>query len=581
MTRQLYYGKQNAPNTLEGKLGVLRLLARFAESHDCSVAHVLQTQLINDFSTTLRGGASKIWLTMLSLYRKLDIDQTLGFSLSPLQRERDLRKRVRLYRENHLQTAPLPTRIYGALITSLSLELKDVEEHASRLLAALSEAVIAHGLAEKKANRKDISIGPGLVTKYGLQEYLTRRGFSVTHRVLHALSGAITEAFQLCKLQIHVFTGMRHGEARSLPYHCMVTRMGEGGKVHCLIAGATTKFNRGMPLRAHWVTTDQDGSRAVRLAQKFASFIYRTLEVKPSRAEKDRDLYPLFLSTDLLPWGRRSKPKRRIRPMSQSLYEVKPELAERLCPIMVQEDVAELEDVDQCRAWRDEPRFRVGNRWPLATHQLRRSLALYANSSGLVDVTSLRRQLQHITREMSMYYGKGSTFCKDFLGGSKNAFNAHMSSEWLQGEKEAIVALFYRDVLNTREPLFGGAGMFFQKQKDSGVVISRDEVMKDVAAGLFSYRPSPFGGCTKTGACDQRKGPTLFGVLCVTENCKNLVGKHSKLVSFINLWKKAISRGESVSIEAQAEMEDLIELEKVERVWRLSIPVAIGGKKNV
>ncbi len=85
------------------------------------------------------------------------------------------------------------------------------------------------------------------------------------------------------------------------------------------------------------------------------------------------------------------------------LSHAKESLHLRLFPIIEEEDIKELEDIDPFRAWHTEPEFAIGKRWPLTTHQLRRSLAVYANASGLVRLSSLRRQLQHITREMSLY----------------------------------------------------------------------------------------------------------------------------------------------------------------------------------
>ncbi len=342
------------------------------------------------------------------------------------------------------------------------------------------------------------------------------------------LSGAVTEIFLVCKLQIHVFSGMRRDEAQTLPYHCMIRKKGHHGRTHSLIAGITTKFNKGRRLRTHWVTTDREGFRAIRLAQQFASIIYESVGITPSKTDTEKDEFPLFVTSDYLPWGSTKKVTKARMQTAGMATSAKKSLLSRLLPIIKEEDIAELEEIDPFRTWQDEPEFAIGRRWPLTTDQLRRSLAVYANASGLVRLSSLRRQLQHITREMSLYYGRGSTFCKNFIANDPDGYKKHVAPEWQDGEDEAMMLAFTREVLNCKEPMFGGAGNFYQRQKERGEVMTREDVETRMKAGLLSYTPGPLGGCTKTGGCDKRKGLALIDISCATDGCKNLVGKHSR-----------------------------------------------------
>ncbi len=97
-------------------------------------------------------------------------------------------------------------------------------------------------------------------------------------------------------------------------------------------------------------------------------------------------------------------------------------LRKRLEPIIEDADIRELEHIDPHRAWRSEEKFHLGKPWLFTSHQLRRSLALYAQRPGFVSLPSLRRQLQHITNEMSRYYAKGSSFAENFIGDDKEHF---------------------------------------------------------------------------------------------------------------------------------------------------------------
>lgn len=567
MALQIYYGNENAPKTLEGKLSLLHHLARFAEEHSCTVKGLLSdTSLLDAYGAILPDSKLNNWRSWLNFLRQLNPAQ-LGFTVAPLNQGKTLERRATAARNNKLQHAPLPTRVYGSLINNLSAELDDIEAHAPQLLAALTEGVETYG--QKKASQKghDINVGPALIKKYGLGDFIARRDFNET-LALTALTGLITEVYLVCKLQIHLFSGMRSDEAKTLPYHCLVTKNGGHGRTHSLISGITTKFNGGRRQTTLWVTTEQDGFRAIRLAQRFAAIIYKSVGTTPSNSDADKDKFPLFLSSSYLPWEpRKYSLEERMQPAKPKLSQKK-SLLTRLLPVIEEADLKELEDMDPFRAWRDESMFAVGQRWPLGTHQLRRSLAVYANASGLVRLSSLRRQLQHITREMSLYYARGSTFCRNFIANDPLGYKKHIASDWQDGEDEAMALAFTRDVLNSKEPMYGGAGNYYQRQKERGEILSAEDVARRMKSGLLSYTPGPLGGCVKPGGCDKRRGLALVDISCATDGCKNLVGKHSKIIQVIQLKRAALAHVTSDSIEAKIEREELEALERVELDWR-------------
>ncbi|BBE52172.1 hypothetical protein OYT1_ch2665 [Ferriphaselus amnicola] len=572
MTRQIYYGNESAPNTLKNKLAVLRKLARFSESQGCAVRDVLtQTALLDAFGASLPNQIMADWITWITFLRQLDPQMQLGFTLATPKCWKEVERRAKEYRDNVHQFAPLPTRIYAALINNLSAELDDIEVHKSRLMAALREAFDLYHHAKATETEHGLRIGGALIKKHNLGAYLERRGYGSNQ--LRSIGGALREIFQVCKLQIHVFSGMRDTEARHLPFHCMASEESNHGRKHCLIIGSTTKFNKGRRLRTKWVTTERDGFRAIRLAQEFAAMYYKVLGVTPSKADDIKDNYPLFPSTAYLPWmmGQPVLPGVRISACGTKLShtDAMDSMLSRLCATIDEQDIAELEDIDPFRAWHEESEFMVGQRWPLTTHQLRRSLAVYANASGLVRLSSLRRQLQHMTREMALYYGRGSTFCKNFIADDPAGFKKHIAVDWQDGAEEAEMLAFVRDVLNSAEPMFGGAGNFYERQRERGEVMSREEVGKQMKAGLLAYRDGPLGGCTRPGMCETRKGLNLIDTVCATNGCKHLIGKHSKIVQTIRLKRAAIAHITPGSITEVMEREELETLERVEREWRL------------
>ncbi|WP_299161744.1 hypothetical protein [Accumulibacter sp.] len=583
MTRLIYYGNENAPFTLDVKLRSLHYAARFAEARSCTVREVLtQAALLDACGASLPDHSVGRWMGWLTFLGQLEAETQLGFTLATPKQWKDLERRVKERRDNGRQFALLPTRIYAALINNLAAELDDIEAHKPRLLSALREAIGEHRQA--KAAQKRICIGHALVEKHGLAAYLGRHGFTGL-RPLKDMASAIGDILLVCKLQIHVFSGMRDSEARHLPYHCMVTENGPHGRKHSLIAGATTKFNNGRRLRTKWVSTERDGFRAIRLAQEFAAAIYEdeAHSVMPSKADDRKDEHPLFPSADYLPWMQRQVwPEGRFAAFKGYLGRASDSLLSRLCSAIEEDDIAELEEIDPFRAWREEPEFAIGRPWPLTTHQLRRSLAVYANASGLVRLSSLRRQLQHITREMALYYGRGSTFCKNFIEDDPKGYKKHVAVAWQDGAEEAEMLAFVRDVLHSKEQMFGGAGNYYERQRERGEVMSREEVAGQIKTGLLAYREGPLGGCTRPGVCETRKGLNLIDTVCATDGCKHLIGKHSKIVQTIRLKRAAMAHITPGSVTVAIEREELESLERVEREWRpMESPAAIsvgGGR---
>lgn len=546
----------------------LRLIARFAEQHDRSVRDILeQRPWLDAFIAKLPNSECERFNGWVNFLEKLEPATELGFQIATPLGLKGLKDRTRRHRSNYKQHAPLPTRIYSQWITNLSAELDDIEAHKDKLLSALRYLITKHGKVNAVISTRNASIGPELIQSQGLKDYFDKHGFSCT---MHGFTGIIGEIFQVCALQVHTFSGMRHAEGQTLPFHCMESEK-RNGRRHALFVGTTTKLNNGRRMRTKWVTTDRDGFRAVRLAQEFASVIYESMGVRPAEKDATKDRSPLFVSPDYLPWGtNRSSNARRERFQAPNLkFAVsKSELKARLLPTITADDIAELEDVDPFRAWAEEEEFAIGKPWPLTTHQLRRSLALYARASGCVRLSSLRRQLQHLTNDMSAYYSNGCAFAKNFLADDPEEFNKHICLEWQDTAEEAMVLAMVWDVLNSEEPLYGGAGNFYEHQRRNGTLITREQLEKAAKAGTLGYNPHPLGACVKPGPCENSMGLNFIDVACASENCKNLVGKHSKIVQVIKAKRGMLERIDKTTLTYKAEKEELDELLKVEVRWR-------------
>ncbi len=552
-------------------------VARFAEEKGCTLRDVLEkTDQLDAYIADVPLSQCRYIVLWLNFLRSPDPASVLGFEVAKPKRWGELKRRANHYINNQFQTAPLPTRIYVALINALASEIDDIEAHQDGLLGALREALILHGqhkakkVKEAKGWERSPEFGPDLIAKHSLGDFLTRHGFRAN---VQGLTGAVTNIFRICKTQIHTFSGMRDEEAEHLPYHCMDTVNAGHGRTHSLIVGVTTKLVGARYKRTRWVTTEAQGFRAIRLAQSFASVIYESLGVTPSTAENRKDDFSLFVSSSYLSWipGPNLPENSRFAPGSAlGINNLPDSLKTALCSIIGAEDIAELEAVDPFRDWAGEPEFAIGQPWPLKVHQLRRSLALYANASGLVKTSSLRRQLQHLTREMAEYYGRGSAFAKNFLVDDPVEYKRHICVDWQDSEQEAQYLAFTRDVLNSEEPLYGASGRFFDLKRQRNEVMSAEEIKEQIRMGRLAYKTHPLGGCTGTGACDKQKGLRLTRGLCVSEHCKCLVGKHSKIIKIVQIQRAFVSRLDPDSIVYAMEKEELDMLEVAELEWQPS-----------
>lgn len=552
------------PRTVKTWLRGLMHVARFAETRELTLREVFSKQdVLDSFIATVQDSVAYIIVAWLGFLHDRVPDDVLGFLPSKPQRWKNLQKRSQSSRDLLKQTPPLPSRVYGQVIVALAEEIESIEAHMEQLISMLRASIAEYGRARKEA---DGFLGPVLVSRYGLEEYFSRRDIRPS---LHGLSSVVGEIFRVCKLQIHVFSGMRDAEAQHLPFHCMSSVSRHHGRAHALIEGLTTKLEGGQRRRAKWVTTEEGGFRAIRIAQKFSSVLYGCVGISPSYDERARDDHPLFISAGYLPWAAHLTPAAdgRVHACNLNLGRFTA-LRNRICPVIVEQDIAELEEIDPFRTWREESRYAVGTIWPLRPHQLRRSLALYANASGLVRLSSLRRQLQHITREMSLYYARGSAFAINFIEEDPAGFRQHVAFEWQNAASESQYLAFVIDVMKSTELLHGPAGKFYEMKKGRNEVITQHEFLQGVKLGRLAYRASPLGGCTNPGACETSKGLRLIDTACATKACKYLIGKHSKIVEVIRLQRAALNHIDDTSLTYQFELEDLNALIATEKAWR-------------
>jgi hypothetical protein len=356
----------------------------------------------------------------------------------------------------------------------------------------------------------------------------------------------------LCQLVILSFTGMRAMEAENLPYDCLSeTRL--DGVTHYAIEGITTKLSGGRPRRACWVTSPL-AARAIRLAQRLSGEAHRAHGAQ-DYAESTDGSHLLFCRMGLRREGYVANRA------ANNIHDDIEAFRERVFPTITVEDIAELKRVDMHRAWEDEPKYALGQQWPFTRHQLRRALALYAHRSGLVTLPTLKRQLQHITQEMTMYYARGSAFAKGFIDTDKT----HFAKEWVETQGLSEYLAYAEQVLFSDERLFGGHAAWTQSravQASPVSVYSREQTVRMFGKGELAYRETVLGGCASVEPC--KSTPLDWMRLdCLESNCRNLVVVPSKLQRVIKAQQVTVAKLRAID---KASVEYRIEAQTLQRL---------------
>ena len=175
--------------------------------------------------------------------------------------------------------------------------------------------------------------------------------------------------------------------------------------------------------------------------------------------------------------------------------------------------------------------------------------------SALVSLPSLKRQLKHISREMTVYYCQSSELGEEF-----NDTN-HIAKLIKQEKPEADASAYISNVLNTEETLYGAHGAFIERKKlktEEGILFSSDRktIIKQFKKGEIAYSETPLGACTTLSPCDKKLLRSITS--CLT--CSRAVIKASRLDRVImrqKMFVEELSVSSPSSIEYRTEKDEL------------------------
>lgn len=555
-------GPPLAVSTLRHYMQLMRILARVARESQCSIYHILNSPvLLQQYIRAVSGNVSRKLPVLLRTLIELG-EPEIGFPVLGGKTLDELQAKSREYKEQYKQHPPIPTRLYSKLIQALAKELDDFETVADRYLAVVgmcaADVLVGRSYEHqhKRAKRLGMTLRKKdkrpsiaeLFERYGLTHYAASKEISN----MKGFARCLSEIQTVCKLIILVFSGMRSDEAASLPFYCLEESTIDGEALYKIV-GSTTKLNGGREQQARWVTS-VEAAKAIRVAQNVAAEIYKFIGVTPKSNRAVASEYPLFVTPTYLPFLREQHSTSRRFATTNLHLSSADKLLGRIDLTIAEQDLRELEQIDLHRAWRSEPQFRPGDLWSLTAHQLRRSLALYASSSGLVSLPTLRRQLKHITQAMSRYYASGSAFAKDIIGEKKD----HFGREYQRTQPESQALSYITDVLLSDERLFGPHGVFVERniRNKRGVSVllnDRDSTVRKFKKGEIAFKETALGGCTEVKPCDKKALRSIISCL----DCSRAVIKASKLDRVILAQETLVSRLEKNTMMWGVENTDL------------------------
>lgn len=533
----------------------IRTLARFSEERNLSIYELikreeLMVQYIGSIKTrgVLRGISSVLshLITIPSEISGYKVLSTLKFE-ALRQKSLDL--------GDDTQHPVIPNRIYSSLIKQLDEFISGVYDNKDKLEGFLVEVLKCDRFGrspelQRKIGyyRKDFKpYFKEASQEYGLWEYFSR--YQVKN--MPSLSTFIVRMQHGCRIMLHIFSGMRAGESLSLPMNSLMI----SDDVYKL-SGTTSKFV-GQKKETSWITS-KEILKAYELAEMLAKLIASVIKLP----EKE---VPLFVSSSYLSLAnlvRYDGVQLTLASASNKQAEIYNYLDHREF-VVTSEDLDELEKMNPFRAWESEEAFSVGATWRFTIHQFRRSLAFYVAQSALVSLPSLKRQLKHVSREMTIYYAKSVSMSDEFDD------STHIAQLMKREKPEADAIAYISDVLNSKETLYGAHGTFIERNNlktEAGVVFSSDRstIEKQFKNGEIAYAETALGACTTITPCDKKLLRSISS--CLT--CARSVIKESRLNRVIarqKIFVKDLSDTMPESIEYRTEKDELDSLLKYQQ----------------
>jgi hypothetical protein len=356
-----------------------------------------------------------------------------------------------------------------------------------------------------------------------LQAVMKRIPKEVEIENIAALSRLLAYVAAICFRALIIYSGGRFTDIAYLPANGFKVHK-VGKKSYPLLYGEVQKGKQVDRDVEFWVT-NQTGEKAFNLAKKISDFVYDTAtNNKYKSVPMDKRL--LFPSPSL---AKKQNGKHKVRFFAKCFPNFRVDGVE-----ITEKDKLELMLVDPSIDL-DRKDVQEGFSWQFKSHQFRRSLAVYAQSSGAVSLPALRRQLRHLGEAITLFYSGGSCAASNIID-MKNSF-----AKECKERKSAATAIALHKFVVSDEKIFGGMGRHLDKNTDlKNIILDQDitETQKMVERGELAYHETALGGCGEIGNCDYRPFAFIDTTHCVS--CDKSYHKVSKLNKAIEVYTVAL-----------------------------------------
>lgn len=491
-------------------------------------------------------GLASSFSGLIKALKSIDKD-ILGLSISNDLPVKNIRKVLTKLKNPSKQHAVIPERIYLNIIARSQEFVEDVYQNRYKLKAFISNIENF----QSQSGRKDIeNIGFDLTCeskRCHIKNLLTK--YQVNS--LSEFSTFIRMIQYICKVVVIAYTGMRSSECDNI-MHGSLVKVKTDAKPYWKIASKTTKFTSHAK-DVSWITSKNSIK-----AHKVLSFITKMLAKNKG---VDYRSIPLLTSMSYFTWCTSTNNKSN-QPININNVHISPRNAklkeftnERLFSgsllLITQSDFNFLQEVDQFRSWGSEDNFKIGSEWNLTFHQLRRSLAYYASEKGLVTLPALKKQLKHISLDMTIYYTNSTKINPEY------DHNKHICKDLESMLIESKIISYEKNIANNKH-LYSPSG----RKKYEVTLTSRDELALKAYNGEISYKTTDIGACMSLSPCDKKPLGNITGKISGCINCKDVIIDKSKIIKQIRLMRTYLRQYAHEDFEYRVISAELSEFEK-------------------
>ena len=558
----IYHGANNTSalsfKTIIGKYRMLRRLALLCGKFNSDFANIANNRfclnaIIDSISFDSKANIGK-HLSIFELINRTGYFYEIeGFGFT--QESLDIVKVIESKAIDSIKQTPLiPTKILADFMQKTTDFFDEFQSIKNQLLELISNVRFYRRAACGRVSVpfKELKI-PKELREYFKKYSLTNRSHIISHFLyIQSLGSAY----------ISCFSGMRKNELSSLSYNCLeVIENNIDEKKVYILNGYTNKLTKIGVKSCSWVTSKQvlpalDTLQTIAKVHKLLIDIgYIKAECNDIPLEK-YPLLPIFnqQNHDVGEHPLYDFPTLATATLSQNIYKI-------IQPIVFEKsDLEELTNFNLLVDWENEYELVVGKSWLFNYHQFRRSLAVYCSRSSIVKLSTLKKQLKHISFDMTLWYSNNF----------HNAKKINMEKDFIsvyQTEQELFkFNSFCEKVVDNPSTLFGAKGTnyeFARNSKDIPVFFTdRKKLQKYVKENRLSYKKTPLGGCAKTGQCN--KLSFAYATACVT--CSEAIFDDDSVIALNKAKANYLSQLAKFEEDSISYKQFLIEIEAIDNV---------------